>query len=361
MIRFNGFNQRAALCALLLCFSLGAAADDFQEANKLFKHGQAAQALVKIDTLLVSHPKDAQSRFLKGVILSDQGKTAEAAHIFTALTVDYPELPEPYNNLAVIYAGQGEYEKAKTALEAALQTHPSYATAHENLGDIYAQMASQAYGRALQLNPNKTETKPKLTLLNEIHYVANRQSTAKTQIASLPAATAAPKSNTESPVSQAVKTTAEASITGTVAPTPAITSTPIVVKETVKESPKAAKPSVTAPNSQEEILKTVHSWAQAWSSRNANKYLSMYAKDFSTPHNVARKVWEQERRERIDKPQPIVVSIINPKLKMLDGTHASVSFVQSYHSGKLKSVTRKTLKLTRENDIWKIQSEQTGV
>ena len=154
-----------------------------------------------------------------------------------------------------------------------------------------------------------------------------------------------------------MKTPAEASITGTVTPTPAISSTPIVVKET----PKAAKAGATVADSQEEILKTVHSWAQAWSSRNVSKYLSMYAKDFSTPHNVARKVWEQERRERIDKPQPILVTIINPKLKMLDETHASVSFVQSYHSGKLKSVTRKTLKLTRENDIWKIQSEQTGV
>jgi tetratricopeptide (TPR) repeat protein len=357
MIRFNSFKQRAALGALLLCFSLGAAADDFQEANKLFKHGQAAQALVKIDTLLVSHPKDAQSRFLKGVILSDQGKTAEATRIFTALTVDYPELPEPYNNLAVIYAGQGEYEKAKTALEAALKTHPSYATAHENLGDIYAQMASQAYGRALQLNPNKAETKPKLTLLNEIHYVANRQSIAKTQIASLSAAPATPKSLTETPVTQAVKTPAEASITGTVLPTPAITSTPIAVKET----PKTAQSGATAPDSQEEILKTVHAWAHAWSSRNVSKYLSMYAKDFSTPHNVARKVWEQERRERIDKPQPIVVTIINPKLKMADATHASVSFVQSYRSGKLKSITRKTLKLSRENDIWKIQSELNGV
>ena len=85
MIRFKRFNQRAALCALLLCFSLSAAADDIQDANKLFKRGQHAQALVKVDAILATQPKDAQARFLKGVILSEQGQIDEAARIFTSL------------------------------------------------------------------------------------------------------------------------------------------------------------------------------------------------------------------------------------------------------------------------------------
>jgi tetratricopeptide (TPR) repeat protein len=358
MIRFNFFNQRAALCALLLCFSLGSSADDFQEAQKLFKHGQPAEALAKTDSILASHPKDAQTRFLKGLILIEQEKTEEAIRIFTALTADYPELPEPYNNLAVIYAGQGDYDKAKTALEAALRTNPSYSTAHENLGDIYAQMASQAYGRALQLNRNIVESKPKLSLLNEIHAPAGKQTVENTRIASLPAAPLAPVKNPAAlPTQPVVKTTPASSATGTVSPVPAVSVTPI----TVNTPPVPVKPADAAQTgSNDEILKTVHNWAQAWSSRNTNKYLSMYAKDFKTPGNETRSNWEKQRRERIDKPQPIVVTIINPKLKMVDETHASVSFVQSYRSGKLKSVTRKTLMLTRENDAWKIQSEQTG-
>ena len=79
MNSINRFNQSAALCALLLCFSLHVSAGDFQDAHKLFKKGQLAQALNKVDTILLTQPKDAQARFLKGVILTDQGQLDEAA------------------------------------------------------------------------------------------------------------------------------------------------------------------------------------------------------------------------------------------------------------------------------------------
>lgn len=361
MIRFNRFNQQAALCALLLCFSLGSAADDIQEANKLFKGGQAAQALSKVDAILANQPKDAQARFLKGLILAEQGQTEESVRIFTALTVDFPELPEPYNNLAVIYAEQGQYEKAKTALETALHTHPSYSTAHENLGDIYAQMASQAYGRALQLDRSNASSKTKLALIKEMHTPTVKSTPAKIQIASLPTPQATARQNPHNPPATPTVTASPAAPTATAitpAPAPAI----IAVKASAEPAP--AKPAVAATdntNSSDEILKAVHNWAQAWSARNAGKYLSMYAKDFKTPNNESRSIWEKQRRERIDKPHPIVVTIINARIKLMDETHASVSFVQSYRSGTLKSTTRKTLQMIRENNAWKIQSEQTGV
>jgi len=117
--------------ALLLCAGLVAHADEIEDANKLFKQGQRSQALGKVNAYLADKPKDAQARFLKGLILTEQGKTADAIKIFSALTDDYPDLPEPYNNLAVLYAGQGQYDKAKILLERAISTHPSYATAHE--------------------------------------------------------------------------------------------------------------------------------------------------------------------------------------------------------------------------------------
>ena len=167
---FNRFCQRAALCGgvLLLSFAFSVHADEIQDANQLFKQKQYDQALQKVDSLLATKPKDAQARFLKGLILTEQGKTDAAIKVFSALTDDYPELPEPYNNLAVLYAGQGKYDTARVALEMAIRTHPSYATAHENLGDIYAKMASQAYDRALQLDSNNTSTKTKLALIKEL-------------------------------------------------------------------------------------------------------------------------------------------------------------------------------------------------
>ncbi|HAL83769.1 MAG TPA: hypothetical protein DCO83_17285 [Mucilaginibacter sp.] len=152
--------------ALLL--SVGAEADELQDATQLFKQGQQSQALSKLNSYLANKPRDAQGRFLKGLVFTEQNKIADAIKVFSDLTQDYPELPEPYNNLAVLYASQGQYDKARLSLEMAIRTHPSYATAHENLGDIYAKMASQAYDRALQLDSSNTTTQTKLAMIQDL-------------------------------------------------------------------------------------------------------------------------------------------------------------------------------------------------
>jgi tetratricopeptide (TPR) repeat protein len=142
----------SATCLAVCLLAAGLAhADDYSDINRLLRAGQLAEASAKADQFLTAKPRDAQMRFLKGVILTEQNKPAESISVFTKLTEDYPELPEPYNNLAVLYAGQSQFDKARAALEMAIRTNPSYATAHENLGDVYAKLASQAYSKALQL------------------------------------------------------------------------------------------------------------------------------------------------------------------------------------------------------------------
>ena len=129
------------------------------------KQGQLSQALEKTEQLIAAKPRDAQGRFLKGLILTESGRQQDAIAIFTRLTEDFPELPEPYNNLAVLYAQQKQYDKARTALEMAIRTHPSYSIAHENLGDVYAKLASQAYDKALQLDSSNKSTQSKLSMI----------------------------------------------------------------------------------------------------------------------------------------------------------------------------------------------------
>lgn len=153
---------------LAIGFTAPAFADNLPEVQRLIKQGQFPQALEKVDAYLVSRPKDAQGRFLKGLIFTELNKPAEAIGVFTKLTEDYPELPEPYNNLAVLYAQQKQYDKARTALEMAIRTHPSYAIAYENLGDIYAKLASQAYDKALQLDSANSTTQNKLALIRDL-------------------------------------------------------------------------------------------------------------------------------------------------------------------------------------------------
>ena len=138
----------------------------------LMQAGSLQAALLSTDDYLQKHPGDAQARFLKGIILTEQDQIQDAIEAFAALSADYPELPEPYNNLAVLHAATGDYVKARDALLMAINTHPSYATAHENLGDIYAKMAGLAYHRALQLDRANASAKAKLALMRDLISVS---------------------------------------------------------------------------------------------------------------------------------------------------------------------------------------------
>jgi Flp pilus assembly protein TadD len=163
----------ATLCALLLCGALlgPARADEYRDLYQLYKQGDTAQALERIDAYLAKQPRDARARFLKGVILTDEKRRDQAIAVFTELTQDFPELPEPYNNLAVLYAAQGNYPRAREVLEMAVRNYPGYATAHENLGDVYAMLASQAYDKAAQLDPKNATARTKLGLVRELFSV----------------------------------------------------------------------------------------------------------------------------------------------------------------------------------------------
>ncbi|HXU43063.1 MAG TPA: tetratricopeptide repeat protein [Burkholderiales bacterium] len=305
----------ATLLAVVLGVALPALADDLDDASKLLKAGQREQALERVNRVLAQKSGDPKARFLKGIILTEQGNTKDAIEIFTKLTQDYPNLPEPYNNLAVIYAGQGQYDKARTALEQSIRTHPSYATAYENLGDVYAKLASQAYDKALQLDKANTGAQNKLSLAREL-------------VGGPATAIAAAKEPAKPTVAAAV-----------------------AEKPTEKPAAQAANPA--------EILKAVNEWAQAWSKKDVDAYLAAYAKDFKTPGGEARPDWEKTRRARIEAPKSIAVGIEQAKVTMAGNDQASVTFRQSYRSDKLKSSSRKTLVMTRADGRWLIREEKS--
>jgi tetratricopeptide (TPR) repeat protein len=281
-----------------------------------------------VNKALATNPKEPQARFLKGVILTEQGKQPEAIEIFTKLTQDYPNLPEPYNNLAVIYASQGQYEKARTSLEQSIRTHPTYATAYENLGDVYAKLASQAYGKALQIDASNTTAQNKLSLVRELV----REPGAKPTAVAAASQPSAPKATPTDAPKEPAKVAA-------VAPTP------------------AAKPAADA---SADVLKAVNGWAQAWSKKDASGYLGYYARDFKTPAGESRGAWEKTRRERIAAAKSISVAVESPKVTMRGAEQASVSFRQTYKSDKLTSKNRKTLELVKVDNRWLIKEEKAG-
>jgi tetratricopeptide (TPR) repeat protein len=350
----------AARCLALLLITLvpaHAVTDDYQEARKLFAQGNYSPALDRVDAFLSKQPKDARARFLKGLILTEQGRQSEAIAVFTALTQEFPELPEPYNNLAVLYASQGQDEKARKALEMAIRTHPSYATAHENLGDLYAKMAREAYDKALQLDSNNASAKTKLALVKELFSTKpGSQALVKGVVAE--AAPAGPKvvvNDTVSPPAPAPAAVAAV----------AVPSKPLAPATAPAASPPASpKPGVPAPTAkgtdgdpQEEVLKAVEGWAKAWSSGDAKTYLDHYAPSFKVPGGQSRAAWEQSRRDRVAKGKRITVQAQNPKITFASPEEAIVTFRQVYQSETLKTSGMKKLTMVRSGGRWLIQQE----
>jgi tetratricopeptide (TPR) repeat protein len=312
------------------------------EIQLLMKQGQMPQALEKVDIYISTKPKDAQGRFLKGLILTEIGRPAEAIAVFTKLSEDFPELPEPYNNLAVLYAQQKQYDKARAALEMAIRTHPSYSIAHENLGDVYAKLASQAYDKALQLDSSNTATQTKLSMIKELISTSSKPGVK-------------PGSASTRPATEPVKTAAlEAPKVISTSP-PAPPAKPVI---------KPAEPAVSvkapdASNGDADVTKVLQGWASAWSRKDVKTYLSYYASDFQTPNGMARKAWETERTQRIDKPGKLQVSVDDIKVSVA-GDKATVRFRQHYTSSTLKTSSSKTVVFVKFAGKWLIQQERVG-
>ncbi|MDP2793916.1 MAG: tetratricopeptide repeat protein [Sulfurisoma sp.] len=373
MLNFRDFPFRKTLLAVafagwasLTLLSPPARADNLQDAQRFLKQGQHAQALDQVDRHLSGKPKDAQGRFLKGLILTEMGKTNDAIGVFTKLTEDYPELPEPYNNLAVIHAQQKQYDKAKQALEMAIRTHPSYATAHENLGDIYARMASQAYDKALQLDKGNASAQSKLAMIRDlmgtrpgVRPVAVKPAVVEVKVAETkpveikPVAAPEPKPAIVAPVA--------------VAPAPTSPATTAPAKPVVEAKPAAepkppveTRPAAPSGDANAEIAKVVGAWAADWSKKDVKNYLAHYAKDFKTPGGESRSIWESERQKRIAKPGAIQVGFDNLRVSLDGADRATAKFRQHYKSASLKTSSNKVLELVRRDGKWLIQQEKIG-
>jgi tetratricopeptide (TPR) repeat protein len=356
----RALSKTVALSGLLAALlAVPAYADEAAEVSKLLRGGQYGEALTKADAFLVQRPRDAQMRFLKGVIFTEQNKSAEAIAVFTKLTEDFPELPEPYNNLAVLYASGGQYDKARAALDMAIRTNPSYATAYENLGDIHAKLASQAYDKALQLDSANSGAKSKLTLLRSL--AGNMNAGSNPKVAAAPVVTAAAKAAVPPPVAPAVPKVAAAPIApaaakpASAAPLQITAATP----DPAKAKAEAESKPVMSDADREDVLNVVISWAKAWSTKDVKSYLGYYANDFKTPNGESHKAWADERHNRIADKGHISVKVESARVT-LNGNTATVVFRQIYQSDHLKTNSRKTLVLSKQGGKWQIKQERTG-
>ena len=308
-----------ALIGLCILPSLALAAASLQDATNTFRKGNFAAALEQVNSYLADKPKDAQGRFLKGLVLTELNRTSEAIETFSDLTDEFPELPEPYNNLAVLYANQGQFERAKNSLEMAIRTHPSYATAHENLGDIYAKMASLSYNKALQLDKTNASAQTKLAMVKDLF---------------------GPPSTKAKPASMK----------------PAVAASATQPSTAIETSTAIPQPANQKPGTAEaDVEQAVMNWAAAWSKQDVNGYFNAYVDSYAPP-GTSHEAWKDLRSSRVSKPSFIRVGVSNMQIKMMKNK-AIATFRQAYESNTFKAVDTKTLVLELMNGTWKITEE----
>lgn len=313
-----------------------ASASALQDAQRYFESGDHRQALASVDTILAKQPDNPEARFLKGIILVQQGEDDRAIEVFTRLTREYPELPEPYNNLAVIYASRGDYDHAQESLKAALKTHPSYTTAYVNLGDIYAKLASEAYQQALELDKRDSrKIKIKLALINKLLPVESVARASAQEIAQIEEKAVARQ--------PAVK----------VARKDKAVATKSAVKVVEKDKVVVTKPVVS---NKDDVIETIKNWARAWSSQKVEDYLSYYDQGFKPVSGTAL-VWRKQRYIRLNKPGYIRVTLPGIKVVNISNRTAEVHIKQVYESDTYRDVTLKRIELRRRNNGWKIYRE----
>ncbi|MBW8759298.1 MAG: tetratricopeptide repeat protein [Burkholderiales bacterium] len=360
-------------------------AADVAEIQRLINAHQATQALRLIDDALAKNPKDPAMRFRRGVTLSLLDRNADAIQVFQKLVEDHPEMPAPYNNLAVLYGHQGDYNKARAALVAAIRTNPQYATAYQNLGDVYAQLASEAYQKALQIDGKDTVTPPKLLLLREltnpgVSSVATSAAPAPAPVPAKPvqvaAATPAPApapvvAPRPAPVPPPAPAPAPVVAPKPVpvpppvpapAPAPApkqTTAAPVAARASAPAPAPAPAPAVASSNGVTDVTEAVHAWASAWSRRDMAGYLAAYTPDYATA-GKSHKAWEEDRKTRILPRKHIAVQVSDLRVSV-NGDKAQAHFKQIYESDTLSTSGHKTLDLVRSPaGKWLIRQESVG-
>ena len=113
-------------------------------------------------------------------------------------------------------------------------------------------------------------------------------------------------------------------------------------------------------NKDAELIAFANDWANAWSAKDIDLYLSKYAQDFKTPNGDTFSLWQTSRRQKISSQGKILVEIEDIKLTMKAENSARIQFKQKYTSDKLTEMSNKSLVVKKIDGRWLIQEEISG-
>ncbi len=320
MIRRRHFLTLLVLCLL---FPLQASSA-LQDVEHQMQAGQYHKALSELDTLLAKDPHDPHLLFARARALAASGRQDKAIQQYEALIKARPTMPEPYNNLAVIYMQQGKTDKAHALLDRAMKTHPAYARIYRNLAALNAAKARDAYSKALQMPAGQPLSKLE---------VATSLSLPEKPVPSVRPAPVVAAAAKPALVYKAKNTHAD------------------------KKGVQPVKQASVDADGFDEAKAVLLNWAKAWSTKNVDQYLQMYGEQYSPP-DMSRSTWQNQRRERINRPKWIRVNLRNFSLHGTQPGQLIIRLEQEYTADNYSDVTRKEFVMQMLNGQWRIIKER---
>ena len=131
----------------------------FDEARRLMRAGNAAEAERGFRALAQANPGLGGPHANLGVLLRQAGKLPEAVAEGEKAVKANPRQPVFFNQLGITYRQNGQFAKAREAYEEAIALDPAYAAPQLNLGilhDLYfadGKRALELYDKYLALSP----------------------------------------------------------------------------------------------------------------------------------------------------------------------------------------------------------------
>ncbi len=301
------------------------------------------------------------------------GDLAGAERELNRLLVNYPEHPQVHNNLAAVAAARGEIETAREWLEQAIVLDTQTATIYRNLGSVYTEISRDSYGRALQFDYEQIPL--------QLDIFANQGVVSWPLGADVIVAQATPSPDNKTESGNDEATTASTQSTESLAAAPA--DIPVTDDLPVSKADQAAAviPAPVEANagtqvekqvapldqivptvpteSQEDPVHFLQRWAVAWSAQDIEGYLGFYSAGFEPAAGLDYDQWIKQRRERLQRPDEIMVTLSDVELRHETDDLLQLEAVQDYRSERYSDRTRKLFDLRRQGDSWKIERERS--
>ncbi|MBI4998772.1 MAG: TolC family outer membrane protein [Rhodocyclales bacterium] len=99
-----------------------------------------------------------------------------------------------------------------------------------------------------------------------------------------------------------------------------------------------ATPTPADPATERELALSLKGWAQAWMTRDIEKYLGYYSPSFQPSQNRSLARWEADRRRIIGTAKVVKLDLSGIKVTMKDADNATTVFVQAYQSPVFRDV-----------------------